>query len=350
MPDEIVKPDKTKPLMTGQRGLVLSTLDDLWRMASYIHKSGLAPKSFRSVEALIVAMQYGSELGLTYAQSVYSTCVINGLPSLFGDAPLGLCYESGKIEGVPDEGWKGKGMGRYAFCTVMRKGSKPITRYFTMEDAKQAELLSKDNWRKYPDRMLQMRARSRALRDAFADVLKGMTIAEEQDPINEVPQTVTAEVVSRDERTGVDDVRTIDGEIHRLSGLLQDEIKLRRIDESKTQIILQDWAAFVGGFPGLESYEKSENWTFDLIDKMSAEPVPEEIWDKYKPKKEGAKGKIKSFVVEHDPNIDPEDALAEVLANDKELQTMLDEKGLGHKDDQIIDDQLFDNSPEKGMG
>jgi hypothetical protein len=47
-------------------------------------------------------------------------------------------------------------------------------------DAKRAKLFDKDGpWKQYPDRMLQMRARGFALRDAFPDALKGFAIAEE---------------------------------------------------------------------------------------------------------------------------------------------------------------------------
>ncbi len=48
------------------------------------------------------------------------------------------------------------------------------------EDAKKAGLWGKAGpWSQYPKRMLQMRARSFALRDKFADALSGLIMAEE---------------------------------------------------------------------------------------------------------------------------------------------------------------------------
>jgi hypothetical protein len=51
---------------------------------------------------------------------------------------------------------------------------------FSVSDAKKAGLWGKSGpWTQYPKRMLQLRARGFALRDAFPDVLKGLVTAEE---------------------------------------------------------------------------------------------------------------------------------------------------------------------------
>jgi len=68
-----------------------------------------------------------------------------------------------------------------ATCSVKRRGSsKPCVRTFSLAEATKAGLIAKGGtWAAYPKRMLQMRARSWALRDEFTDVLRGMPIAEE---------------------------------------------------------------------------------------------------------------------------------------------------------------------------
>jgi hypothetical protein len=67
-----------------------------------------------------------------------------------------------------------------AVCVAKRKGRKPVTAKFSVEDAKRAGLWGKQGpWSAYPKRMLAMRARGFALRDAFPDVLKGLISAEE---------------------------------------------------------------------------------------------------------------------------------------------------------------------------
>lgn len=63
----------------------------------------------------------------------------------------------------------------------MRTGKQnPRVQKFSVKDAKRAGLWGKSGpWSTYPDRMLTMRARSWALRDEFADILKGIIAAEE---------------------------------------------------------------------------------------------------------------------------------------------------------------------------
>jgi hypothetical protein len=75
-----------------------------------------------------------------------------------------------------------------ATFTVMRKGSpEPTVRTFSQADAQKAGLWTKAGpWTQYPKRMLFQRARAFALRDTFADVLKGLRIVEEERDIIEV--------------------------------------------------------------------------------------------------------------------------------------------------------------------
>jgi len=67
-----------------------------------------------------------------------------------------------------------------AICIVYRKGEDPHTREFSQLDAITARLWGKPGpWSSYPKRMLQMRARSWALRDKFSDNLSGIMAWEE---------------------------------------------------------------------------------------------------------------------------------------------------------------------------
>jgi hypothetical protein len=87
--------------------------------------------------------------------------------------------------------------GDVAYCTVKRKGEQEYTYSFSKDEAKIAGLAGKAGcWTQYPRRMLQMRARAFAIRDKFADVLKGIAMAEEvmdyQDADFKVVQSVEA--------------------------------------------------------------------------------------------------------------------------------------------------------------
>jgi hypothetical protein len=61
-----------------------------------------------------------------------------------------------------------------------RHGSAPVVGRFSVADARAASLWGKAGpWKQYPQRMLQMRARGFALRDDFADLLRGVMSAGE---------------------------------------------------------------------------------------------------------------------------------------------------------------------------
>jgi len=76
--------------------------------------------------------------------------------------------------------------GLTAVCTMRRRPwPTPIARRFSMAMAEEAGLAQKEGpWQTYPRRMLMMRARSWALRDGFADVLRGLSIREEVDMVS----------------------------------------------------------------------------------------------------------------------------------------------------------------------
>jgi len=174
----------------GSRGLVLASLDDMWRFSTAVIKSGLAPSSFKTPEAVLIAIQYGAEVGLSPMQSLQSLAVINGRPSLYGDALPGLVWASGLLESL-SETIEGQGDARTAKCELIRKGVNiPIVRTFSVADARKASLWGKSGpWSNYPDRMLAMRARAFAFRDGFADVLRGLSVIEEVADYAPMPKT-----------------------------------------------------------------------------------------------------------------------------------------------------------------
>lgn len=176
------------------RGLEPTTFDGLYRVAQVIAASGLAPKGIESPPALMTAMAMGAEIGLSPMQAIQVIAVVNGRPSIYGDAAIGLVHASGKLEEHHEEPFGDRNTDGYGWrCTVKRKGMpSSCVREFTIADAKTAGLWSKAGpWKSFPERMMQMRARSWALRDTFADVLRGLAIGEEQQDVIEPAYTVT---------------------------------------------------------------------------------------------------------------------------------------------------------------
>jgi len=171
-------------------------MDDLYRFATAVSKSGLAPKGIETPEAIFVALEMGLEVGLPMMAALQNIAVINGRPAIWGDAQLAVVRSTGEL--ALFEEWyeeKGKRLTRNpmafsdetaAVCRVQRQGYEPAETAFSVSDAKRANLWGKSGpWSQYPARMLKHRARSFALRDQFGDALRGLRTVEEvqDDPV-----------------------------------------------------------------------------------------------------------------------------------------------------------------------
>ena len=144
--------------------------------SDYLADSDMAPKDFKGKPGnCLIAMQWGAELGLKPLQAMQNLAIINGRPSLWGDAVIALVRSSPLCEWVQESD-----DGNTATCRVKRRGEPEQARTFGVDDARTAGLLGKAGpWTQYPKRMRQMRARAFALRDVFPDVLRGLPVAEE---------------------------------------------------------------------------------------------------------------------------------------------------------------------------
>ena len=214
-------------IMTGETGLQLRSLDDMFRFAQYAVKSGLVPDSFKTPEQVLIAVQTGAEIGLRPMKALSSICVIKGTPTLWGDVALALVKNSGLLE-YCDEYFEldGKRLtskdinysklddypnGLTAVCVTKRKGDpEPVARYFSVGDAKVAFLWKKSgSWTTHPKRMLPYKARAFNLRDTHPDVLGGMHLTEEMEGEELLPPPV-CETPSRDDRRKPVDSKTVE--------------------------------------------------------------------------------------------------------------------------------------------
>ena len=181
----------SSPISFGASGVQLTSLEDAFRFAKAIVASGFAPKGMDKPESVLVALQWGAELGLTPMAALSNIAVVNGRPSLFGDAALALIRSSGQLESYSEQEVGKRGEDSFGFkITAKRKGFSEQSETFTVADAKQAKLWAKAGpWTDYPQRMLKFRARGFLLRDMFGDVLKGLKTAEEvrDEPLNVTP-------------------------------------------------------------------------------------------------------------------------------------------------------------------
>lgn len=183
MAEEIITKDAPKAQITlNKNGLQLASLDDMWRFSQCVVKSGFAPKGMEKPESVLIAIEMGYEVGLSPMAALQNTAVVNGRPTIYGDAALALVRGSGLLESYEEKPVGVRGSDDFGYCvSAKRKGDvSTYSETFTVADAKQAGLWGKAGpWSQYPARMLKFRARGFLLRDAFGDVLKGMRTFEE---------------------------------------------------------------------------------------------------------------------------------------------------------------------------
>jgi hypothetical protein len=167
--------------VTNRQGFAPATITEAIQFSEMLSASAMVPKAYQGKpQDIMVCVQWGYEIGLAPMQALQNIAVINGKPSVYGDAAMALVQASPVCEDV-EEYFEGEGTPNpIAVCVAKRKGRKPVVAKFSVEDAKRAGLWGKQGpWSAYPKRMMQMRARGFALRDAFPDVLKGLITAEE---------------------------------------------------------------------------------------------------------------------------------------------------------------------------
>jgi hypothetical protein len=173
-----------------------ASMGEALKMAELLASSTMVPQSYRGKPGdVLVAVQMGAELGLAPLQALQNIASINGRPSVWGDAALALVQTHPAY--VSHREWiEGEGEDRTGYCAVTRRGSAEHVSRFGMRDAKRAGLLGKQGpWQQYTDRMLVLRARGFALRDKFADALRGLITAEEAEDMPAEPQSIGNVVV-----------------------------------------------------------------------------------------------------------------------------------------------------------
>jgi len=247
------------PLKGGSaiQAIIPQDIEQVFRLATAIAKSGLAPSTMKDPEKLVVAIMNGLEIGLAPMQAIQKIAVINGRPAIWGDAIPALLWARGFkiIEGVADG---------VATCTVVRPDGDRITRTFSEADAKKAGLLGKPGpWQQYPNRMLQMRARGYACRDGAADALSGLYVAEE---LTDSPETVDITPKRKSSSAAKKDGQTVEvfNEILRHIGDCQSPDDLTIISDRYAQEIAdlpKEWHAIV-----------TETFEYRMKD-LSAEPM-----------------------------------------------------------------------------
>jgi hypothetical protein len=185
------------------------TLRVMMAAADRYVKSGLLPQAIKTPQAALVIMTAGRELGVPATYALRNIYVVNGKPVCSAELLMALVrrtYGQGaiRVKSATDQA-----------CTVEYRevgwdGTSTLT--FTLDDARRANLLTKDTWKQYPRAMLRNRCVSEVVRMAFPECIAGLYTPEEMGAnvvVHEDDSVTIAEAVGAP--TGP--IEVIDGEI-----------------------------------------------------------------------------------------------------------------------------------------
>jgi hypothetical protein len=148
-----------------------------WELAGRLANTDFVPKGMRGKrEAVFAAVLTGRELGIGPMQSLRDIFIQNGRPSMMASLMADRARSAGHRVRVLEQSDK------HCVVQVHRRGEpqaeEPVT--WTIDDARRANLLSKDNWQHYPRAMLWNRAVAEAIRRDCSEVLGGVLYTPEE--------------------------------------------------------------------------------------------------------------------------------------------------------------------------
>lgn len=153
------------------------------KIAERLSKSNLIPKPLQGKpDDVLVVLLTGRSYGVDPMTALANISVINGKPVLEAKLLHGLCLAR-------------KDVCEYFICVeasattatyeAKRVGApKPERKTWTLKQAQDAGLTGKENWQKYPQAMLEARAKAALARSAFPDVVTGAYIPDEAEEID----------------------------------------------------------------------------------------------------------------------------------------------------------------------
>jgi hypothetical protein len=156
------------------------TLDEAEKLSGTLAKSALLPDALRGKPGdVLVVLLTGRELGLGPMQSLRGISVIKGKPVMNADLIVGMVLRHPEI----CEYFRlVESSDKAAVYETKRKGSPAPTKLpFTIEQARQAGLTGKDNWKNYPAAMLRARCSAALARAVYPDLCAGVYESGEGD-------------------------------------------------------------------------------------------------------------------------------------------------------------------------
>lgn len=153
-----------------------AALPEKLEYAKFLAASGLLPAQYRERPAnVLYAVEYGETLGITAMAAINGIHVIEGKPSASAALISALVRRAGhRIRTWGDD--------EKAVTEIIRSDDPDFTYRveWTIARARQAELLGKGTWKKYPAALLKARTVTECARDACQEVLFGLQYTPEE--------------------------------------------------------------------------------------------------------------------------------------------------------------------------
>lgn len=198
--------EKKDMALTGY-ALKPTTFKELIELCTILSRSTFIPKAYQGqVGDIVAASQMGARFGWDPLTSLQSIAVVNGTPTVWGDALRALVFSDPNFSGVKEEELKGTKPEEQGYrCTLSHKTRGDLTEVFTMDMAQKAGLTNSMAYKNHPMSMCRRRAFGRCANAWFPEATKGLytrEIVEESQP-QPVDVTNSVEDVKKD---GVDSV------------------------------------------------------------------------------------------------------------------------------------------------
>lgn len=172
-------------------------------LATALVNSGFLPKALNTPEKAVAVILAGRELGIGPMLALRSIHIIEGKPVVAADLQLARFKADGGRAVFPEL------TAETAVLQLRHPNGDEHTETFTIVDARAAQLLNKDNWKKFPKAMLRSRVITAGLKSIGYEPTCGVYDTDEADhfrPASPATASSTAEVVVEAEVVDADGV------------------------------------------------------------------------------------------------------------------------------------------------